>query len=313
MKISNSKKELARIISENGGWREMAKFSAQDKDGDVYHFATKPTINAGHEAWHHKGCIGEGEFTAETLPNWHQTILSREEYFHLYPAQNSDGWIEWNGGECPVGEGDRIDVKFSDGDEFFDVGSYGGWGADAGCCNIIAYRLHKPEQADPEFCESVMRSIPGLGINSKNININITQVDDINVVESKPTIEQMASDYHNAKDYADRKQQEVDAAKADAEVKLKALELAGEAIGPLVSPITAKQKPELVITDWRDLQTGDLVWVEEEGGRVDEGEYEVLEVEVPDYGGKRTIRIRGGEGGQFWINYENGWRFIRRP
>ena len=94
MKISKSKQELARIISENGGWREMAKFSAQDKDGDVYHFATKPTINAGHEVWHHKGCIGEGEFTAETLPNWHQTILSREEYFHLYQAPDADGWIK---------------------------------------------------------------------------------------------------------------------------------------------------------------------------------------------------------------------------
>ena len=296
MKISNSKKELARIISENGGWREMAKFSAQDKDGDVYHFATKPTINAGHEAWHHKGCIGEGEFTAETLPNWHQTILSREEYFHLYPAHDADWWIDWKGGAAnPVEFGVLVDVKLANGEVLNRVSANSGaeWRHCWGDTNIIAYRLHKPEQAKPEFCESVMRTIPE--------------------PEDKPTIEQLAADYRSAKDYAESKQQEADDAKADAEARLKALELAGEAIGLLVSPITAKQEPELAITDWRDLQTGDLVWVEEEGGRVAEGEYEVLEVEAPDYDGKRTIRIRGGEGGQFWINYENGWCFIRRP
>ena len=296
MKISKSKQELARIISENGGWREMAKFSAQDKDGDVYHFATKPTINAGHEAWHHKGCIGEGEFTAETLPNWHQTILSREEYFHLYPAHDADWWIDWKGGAAnPVEFGVLVDVKLANGEVLNRVSANSGaeWRHCWGDTNIIAYRLHKPEQAKPEFCESVMRTIPE--------------------PEDKPTIEQLAADYRSAKDYAESKQQEADDAKADAEARLKALELAGEAIGLLVSPITAKQEPELAITDWRDLQTGDLVWVEEEGGRVAEGEYEVLEVEAPDYDGKRTIRIRGGEGGQFWINYENGWCFIRRP
>lgn|SRR5574343_83252 len=157
MKISKSKQELARIISENGGWRDEAEFSAQDKDGEVFHYAVKPTIYAGCEVWHHKGCIGEGEFTAETLPNWNQTILSREEYFHLYPARD----------------------------------------------------------AKPEYCESVMRSI--------------------HEPEAKPTIEQLAADYRNAKDYADRKQEEADAAKADAEAKLAELVAAGKELGLVLS------------------------------------------------------------------------------
>ena len=98
-----------------------------------------------------------------------------------------------------------------------------------------------------------MRSIPEPEINSKNINI--TQVDDIDVVESKPAIEQLAADYRNAKDCAERKQQEADAAKADADEKLRVLEIAGEALGLLVSPITVKQEPELVIL----VQVGDEV------------------------------------------------------
>lgn len=63
---------------------------------------------------------------------------------------------------------------------------------------------------------------------------------------AKPTIEQLAADYRNAKDYAERKQQEADDAKVDEDAKLKALELAGEALGLLVSPITEKQEPGLV-------------------------------------------------------------------
>lgn len=151
MKISNSKKQLAKIISENGGWRDGAQFSAQDKDGEVFHYSAKPTIGAGREVWGHKGCIGYGEFPAKTLPNWHQTILSREEYFHLYPA--------------PV----KVVVE-----------------------------------------------------NKTTCHLTVTD---------KPTIEQLAVDYSNRKDYADRKQEEADAAKADADAKLAELVAAGTALG----------------------------------------------------------------------------------
>lgn len=299
MKISKSKQELARIISENGGWRKGAEWAAlEQQGGDVWLCAIKPL-------W----CVGVGIFSFKDrvktipgsykLPNIHQAILSRAEYLHLYPAPDADGWIELDGKHEPAvaTSGLTLWCKWSDGLEQSHEANMVDW-VDDSDVRIIAYRLHKPEQAKSELCESVVRSTPE---------------PDEQVWENPPTIEQLAADYRNAKDYAGRKQQEADAAKVDADARLKALEIAGEALGLLVSPITAKQEPELAITDWWDLQTGDLVWVEEEDGWVAEGEYEVLEVEVPDYDGKRTIRIRGGEGGNFWINYENGWRFIRRP
>ena len=176
MKISNSKKELARIISENGGWRN-GEFAAQDGDGSVGGYDVKPEWNSLAKYWRREAW-GEW-FLANKIKNHHQTVLSRAEYFHLYPAPD----------------------------------------------------------AKHEFCESVMRSIPES--------------------ESKPTIEQLAADYRNAKDYADRKQQEADNAKADVGAKLKALMLAGKEHGLLVSPITAKQdpEPELVIK----VQVGDEV------------------------------------------------------
>ena len=256
MKISKSKQELARIISENGGWRDWAGWSVFGKKSMAVVFVDesnkKPIYDVIGKAWPIIRNSIVGEFSCSPFPNWHRTILSRAEYFHLYPVPD----------------------------------------------------------AKPEFCESVMRSIPEPEINSKNINI--TQVDDINVVESKPTIEQLAADYRNAKDYADRKQQEADAAKADADEKTRVLELAGEALGLLVSPITEKQEPELVITDWRDLRVGDIVWVDAYDGH-DEGQWPVNQMERASYDYDYAFSVKNSESCERWVDATKPWRFIRRP
>ena len=210
MKISNSKKQLAKIIHENGGWGNGAEFSAQDKDGEVFHYATKPSIDKDSEVWGHKGCI-----------------LSRDEYFHLCPAT--------------------------------------------------------PSAPEP-------------------------------VADAKPTIEQLAADYRKAKDCAERKQQEADAAKTDAEVRLAELVAAGKTLGLVLSvadAVSVEPEPELIITDWRDLLVGDLIWY---GGddELSHGKYHVMEIEAPDYGGYRTVLVNGGNGGH-WIDTCVGWGFIRRP
>lgn len=59
-------------------------------------------------------------------------------------------------------------------------------------------------------------------------------------------IEQLAADYRNAKDYAERKQQEADAAKVDTEAKLAELVAAGKELGLVLS--IAGVEPELVFT-----------------------------------------------------------------
>lgn len=164
MKISNSKKELARIISENGGWRN-GEFAAQDCYGGVGGYEVKPKWNSLAKYW-----WGEawGEwFRADTIKNHAQTVLSRAEYFHLYLAL----------GEL--------------------------------CGKVTEENRHEPVWTNP------------------------------------PSIEQLAADYRNLLDFARRKQQEADDAKADADEKLRVLEIAGEALGLLVSPITTKQDQEL--------------------------------------------------------------------
>ena len=224
MKISKSKQELARIISENGGWCDGAESAAQCKSDNAVSFYRDAPDRDG-DCWWGEHLDGRDISQEKLIANWPQTILSRAEYVHLYPAPDADGWIEWKGGECPVGAKDIIDVKLRDGEVYLDRDSSWTWRHYDCEGDIIAYRMHRPEQVEPEFCEAVMRSIPE--------------------PSDKPTIEQLASDYRNAKDYAERKQKDADDAKADADEKLRALEIAGEAIGLLVSPITEKQEPEL--------------------------------------------------------------------
>ena len=222
MKISNSKKQLAKIIHENGGWRDDYDFASQDGDDyTVWFYDGRPVPGSGLW-WKACGRAHRGIEGVDKLPNWHQTILSRDEYFHLYPVAKA-----------------------------------------------------APEPAG----------------------------------KAKPTIEQLAADYRNRKDYADRKQQEADVAKADAEAKLSALVAAGKALGLVLS--VADPELELVITDWRDLLPGDEIecvdgsWASWVTGRI----AVVREVESADYAGGMPIRVE--------VDGESDWgdnfKFIRRP
>lgn len=75
---------------------------------------------------------------------------------------NYDGpgydWIDWPGGECPVPTGTLVDVRYRDGEELFSLpaddlapscrdASFAFWRGGAQDNDIIAYRLHKPQEA----------------------------------------------------------------------------------------------------------------------------------------------------------------------
>lgn len=300
MKISNSKKELARIISKSGGWCDGAKlavFGPVSKKVKFSRHHEKPvTLHKSRglgKGWEVTGRIGswmesESIHVGNPFPNWHQTILSREEYFHLYPAPDADGWIEWRGGECPVDVGSVVDVRQSDGLTYKARAANFHWNLITGSSCVVAYRLHK--QAGPEFCESVMRSIPA--------------------PESKPTIEQLAVDYRNKLDYANRKQDEADKANMDSDAALSELEAAIAAIGFAITPLAATEKdPELVITDWRDLQVGDEVEAKcHAGTRIGL----ITELESVGYEGYRPFRFQPFGDTPIWCT-SSKFKFIRRP
>lgn len=226
MKISNSKKQLAQIIHVNGGWRNGAKFAAQGGNHGHVGFASVAPVRNG-KVWDMTRGFA-GKFLAdEILPNWHQTILSRDEYFHLYPAQDAEAE-------------QKSEIRWVRGKDIYATPTA------HDCMEMLKEKLGSTECGCDEC--SAFYSKPA--------------------AHAESTIEQLAADYRNAKDYADRKQQEADAAKADADAKLAALVAAGEALGLVLSAATTE--PKLVITDVKDLLAGDEVrCVNPNGGLVE--------------------------------------------
>lgn len=228
MKLGKSKLALAKVINENGGWPQDSEWAVQNGDHGRISFSINKPVRHDSKSWMAKGGFNFKIEVCKPLKNWHQCVLNREEYYQAYPMTDDDGWVEWNGGECPVERGTLVDVKYSGGEESFGVsaltegwhddhvrGSNGkrtavNWVDTLPVSGIIAYRLHKPE-VKPEPCESVILSIPD--------------------PESKPTIEQLAQYYRNKLDFANGKRKEADAAMGGADAILKALEIAAEDLG----------------------------------------------------------------------------------
>ena len=94
MKISKCKKELARIIRESGGWRDGVEFFASTCNGIVIGSKSKPKYTSKY------GWVAAGGFIDDRielhsyLKNWHQTTLSREEYFFLHQNQGLEDALD---------------------------------------------------------------------------------------------------------------------------------------------------------------------------------------------------------------------------
>lgn len=262
MKISKCKKELARIISEHGGWR-YGEFAAQDGDGGVGGYGEKPAWSSLGKYWRNEA-FGEW-FLVNKIKNHHQTVLSRAEYFHLYPdvdhSDEQEAEIRWVLGKNIYATPTAHD-----------------------CMKMLKEKWHyakcECDECSAFYCKP---NTP-----------------------TEPSIEQLAADYRNAKGYAERKQQEADAAKADADSKLKALEIAGEALGLLVSPIAAKQEPELAT-----VQVGDEVECVESNIKRDKYNGMVGRLRTIDESDTSTpylVDFGGAE--EIWCHEV---KFIRRP
>lgn len=314
MKLSKSKLALAKVINENGGWVDDSAYAANDEGGIICGYSSKP-IRRKATSYSWSGSKRNTWIRGIKTPQWHQCVLSREEYYQAYPevtkqdivdlAQaidmidacdnpkaDADGWIEWKGGECPVYAKVKVDyIMVNDSyDEFHhDVSGELRWSKIGSSGDIIAYRLHKPE-VKTELCESVTRSIQE--------------------PEAKPTIEQLAQDYRDKLDLANRKQLEAEDAKVVADCALAELERAGEAIGLLIG--VARIDSTKAIKDWRDLMAGDEIICSEDGnwncdlvGNV----CVVRKIESTEYKGCMPILAEYGDA----RDWGDKFTFVRRP
>lgn len=123
-----------------------------------------------------------------------------------------------------------------------------------------------------------------------------------------PTLDQLLQDWRNADDYAQRKQTEADEAAAMRDERWQAVQARAGEMGVTVGWC----EPVVVITDWRDLQVGDIVWWSGDS-KFSSGEYTVYDLEELDHTGPCVILLDVG-GCKQWVDHEaEEWRFIRRP
>ena len=95
------------------------------------------------------------DYFAAQAPNpaENQTLLDHCAYRYRYadamlaaratePTADADGWIEWDGGECPVPEDTVVDVRLRNGKELLlQAALWCDWDHDDAATDIIAYRV----------------------------------------------------------------------------------------------------------------------------------------------------------------------------
>ncbi|EOV3349204.1 hypothetical protein ACONGJ_003563, partial [Edwardsiella piscicida] len=173
---------------------------------------------------------------------------------------DSDGWIEWKGGEMPVGRGTLVDVKYRDGKGTIGVSAgihhrSTDYRCKAGCsrsakdwehyqcaADIVAYRLHQEDgkTVDEPDCQ----------------------------LKPYPTLDDLMHAWQKAKANADTSRNILKLAEQDEADARKALDDALRAAG------WSDDAQPLNITDWRDLKVGDIVWWSG-GDNFEAGEYRV--------------------------------------
>ena len=112
-----------------------------------------------------KGAVAQMNFAAEcvergrhdeailhlrSLTRGRSKAIAKAESTLAAPQPADDGWIPWEGGECPVAHGTVVDVRYRDGWEGDGLASKWRWhhatqeSSDAKEVDIIAYRVVKP-------------------------------------------------------------------------------------------------------------------------------------------------------------------------
>ena len=167
--MTKKKRELIEILLDNvkpEDWPESLPYAAHDKcDSAIYVYSGIPDITSIYNGCWHPGSL-DCKFikTVDVICKfWNKTIVHRDEFMKRWNERNmvvdSEGWIQWNGGEMPVEKGTLIDVKYRDGsmtsEVFYTCDNefrYSrNWCRLYSEKDIIAYRLHAPkEQKTPQ-------------------------------------------------------------------------------------------------------------------------------------------------------------------
>lgn len=159
---------LVEELPKRGGWPDGAECAEQDTDSQLcFSSHVDVVINSGKTDWlNGKWGGGWSNPYLDELSDDHSTaIVTRAQYEAALAAKN-DGWIEWAGGECPVPGDTEVLVKCkSEGAWDYRCKQRAdevSWTHDDSMLDVIAYRLHQPQQAEqPEASEEDLNDCIG--------------------------------------------------------------------------------------------------------------------------------------------------------
>lgn len=161
--------------------------------------------------------------------------------------------------------------------------SYSYWVNSHMDADIVSYRLHRPGQDEPQYCESVMRSMPE--------------------PTAAPTLDQLLQDWRNADDYAQRKQTEADEAAAMRDERWQAVQARAGEFGA-----TVERREKVVTADVQSVKIGDeitatrVVSVEGLEGR----KGKVLKIDSAAIDGPLYVKFQ--DDGPYWVKE---WQLAR--
>lgn len=144
---------LVEELPKRGGWPEGAVAITQDSDKAINNYKTSDGLETNeHGTWRYSSAWEGYSLLASDSPclasDYDTAIITREQYESALAAK-SDGWIEWGGGKHPpVSTNTVVDVKLEKGyvQSGYPAGEYS-WEHVWQGANIIAYRLHQPQEA----------------------------------------------------------------------------------------------------------------------------------------------------------------------
>lgn len=142
---------VEETIENSWSWPENANCITQDHDREIMPATCQPCVakfEVSFNRWF-LNCSRIDCFIADVLASDYETaIITREQYEAALAAKN-EGWIEWRGGSLPVDDVTEVDIKFSAGGIVYGVeaGKYY-WPRTGQEYDIIAYRLHNPQEAE---------------------------------------------------------------------------------------------------------------------------------------------------------------------
>ena len=129
---------LVRELPKRGGWPIESNGCRQFPDGEVCF------SNVGKKPDFYTECATDVDLV------WIETVthhVSREQYEAALAAKN-EGWIKWGGGECPVADFLKVEYQLRGGAKGSEYAKILEWQHEGGRHDIIAYRLHKPKEAE---------------------------------------------------------------------------------------------------------------------------------------------------------------------